>query len=223
MAALLGERNNATVKTAILMLMGLAVLLAQEVAWGDRGASRTRDRAATNEAVARDEHGKTPYDYVNPFIGTDGEGHTYPGATVPFGMVQLSPDTDVRFFRESFPWCAEKYKQVEDIAGLIGQYAHGNEPSQHIAYLYAYAGMPWRTQERIQQIMQNLFDDTPDGICGNEDSGISTFKPPFSTGSRTARATSVTRTSSKAGPSFLTWDPSPTRIGRRHPRTPRTR
>ncbi len=65
----------------------------------------------------------------------------------------------------------EKYGHVEDIAGLIGQYAHGNEPSQHIAYLYVYAGMPWKTQERIHQIMQNLFDDTPYGICGNEDCG----------------------------------------------------
>ncbi len=65
----------------------------------------------------------------------------------------------------------EKYKQVEDIAGLIGQYAHGNEPSQHIAYLYDYAGEPWRTQERIHQIMTTLFDDTPEGIAGNEDCG----------------------------------------------------
>jgi predicted alpha-1,2-mannosidase len=65
----------------------------------------------------------------------------------------------------------EKYKQVEDIAGLIGQYAHGNEPSQHIAYLYAYAGAPWKTQERIHQIMNNLFDSTPEGISGNEDCG----------------------------------------------------
>ena len=64
-----------------------------------------------------------------------------------------------------------KYKQVEDIAGLIGQYAHGNEPSQHIAYLYDYAGQPWRTQERIHQIMSTLFDDTPAGIQGNEDCG----------------------------------------------------
>jgi predicted alpha-1,2-mannosidase len=66
---------------------------------------------------------------------------------------------------------AEKYKQVEDIAGLIGQYAHGNEPSQHIAYLYSYAGQPWRTQERIRQIMDTLFDDTPEGLSGNEDCG----------------------------------------------------
>ena len=65
----------------------------------------------------------------------------------------------------------EKYSHVEDIAGLIGQYAHGNEPSQHIAYLYVYAGMPWKTQQRIHQVMQNLFDDTPYGICGNEDCG----------------------------------------------------
>lgn len=65
----------------------------------------------------------------------------------------------------------EKYRQVEDISGLIGQYAHGNEPSQHIAYLYNFAGRPWRTQERIHQIMKNLFDDTPEGICGNEDCG----------------------------------------------------
>lgn len=65
----------------------------------------------------------------------------------------------------------EKYKHVEDIAGLIGQYAHGNEPSQHIAYLYNYAGMPWKTQEKIHQVMNHLFDNTPYGICGNEDCG----------------------------------------------------
>lgn len=64
-----------------------------------------------------------------------------------------------------------KYNQVEDISGLIGQYAHGNEPSQHIAYLYSYAGQPWRTQERIHQILTTLYDATPAGIPGNEDCG----------------------------------------------------
>src|SRR5262245_31094208 len=48
----------------------------------------------------------SPVDEVNPFIGTGGEGHTYPGATVPFGMVQLSPETDVREWSKSFPWAA---------------------------------------------------------------------------------------------------------------------
>ena len=65
----------------------------------------------------------------------------------------------------------EKYKQVEDIAGLIGQYAQGNEPSHHVAYLYNWAGAPWKTQEKIHMVMNNLFDNTPDGICGNEDCG----------------------------------------------------
>ena len=63
----------------------------------------------------------------------------------------------------------EKIKEHEDIAGLIGQYAHGNEPSHHIAYLYNYAGEPWRTQARIGQIMDTLSSDKPDGLAGNDD------------------------------------------------------
>jgi predicted alpha-1,2-mannosidase len=62
-------------------------------------------------------------------------------------------------------------KNVEDISGLIGQYAHGNEPSQHIPYLYVYAGKPWKTQEKVSQIINTLYDNTPGGICGNEDCG----------------------------------------------------
>ena len=58
-----------------------------------------------------------------------------------------------------------------DISGLIGQYAHGNEPSHHIAYLYNYAGQPWKTQQRVRAITQTLYNDTPDGLCGNEDCG----------------------------------------------------
>jgi len=58
-----------------------------------------------------------------------------------------------------------------DITGLIGQYAHGNEPSHHVAYLYNYAGAPWKAQERLHQIMTTLYDNTPEGICGNEDCG----------------------------------------------------
>jgi predicted alpha-1,2-mannosidase len=58
-----------------------------------------------------------------------------------------------------------------DISGLIGQYAHGNEPSHHVAYLYAYAGQPWKTQARVRQIMDTLYSDQPDGLSGNEDCG----------------------------------------------------
>ena len=56
-----------------------------------------------------------------------------------------------------------------DITGLIGQYAHGNEPSHHIAYLYDYAGEPWKTQERMREIMDKLYTPKPEGLCGNGD------------------------------------------------------
>jgi len=63
------------------------------------------------------------------------------------------------------------YSHAEDIAGLIGQYIHGNEPSHHVAYLYAYAGQPWRTQERLKQIVESQYKPTPDGLAGNDDLG----------------------------------------------------
>ena len=56
-----------------------------------------------------------------------------------------------------------------DITGLIGQYAHGNEPSHHITYMYAYAGQQWKTAEKVRYIMDEFYKDTPDGIIGNED------------------------------------------------------
>jgi predicted alpha-1,2-mannosidase len=58
-----------------------------------------------------------------------------------------------------------------DISGLIGQYAHGNEPSHHIAYLYDYAGQPWKTQAMVKRIRHQLYTNTPTGLCGNEDCG----------------------------------------------------
>jgi predicted alpha-1,2-mannosidase len=58
-----------------------------------------------------------------------------------------------------------------DITGLIGQYAHGNEPSHHITYLYAYAGQPWKTASKVRYILDNLYSDKPDGLSGNEDVG----------------------------------------------------
>jgi predicted alpha-1,2-mannosidase len=58
-----------------------------------------------------------------------------------------------------------------DITGLIGQYAHGNEPSHHIAYLYTYAGQPWKTAEKVRYVLDSLYSDRTDGLCGNEDVG----------------------------------------------------
>lgn len=56
-------------------------------------------------------------------------------------------------------------------SGSIGQYAHGNEPSHHVAYLYAYAGAPWKTAARARQIMDRLYGTGPEGLCGNDDCG----------------------------------------------------
>jgi predicted alpha-1,2-mannosidase len=58
-----------------------------------------------------------------------------------------------------------------DITGLIGQYAHGNEPSHHMAYLYNFVNKPYKTQEKVRQILTELYTNTPDGISGNEDCG----------------------------------------------------
>lgn len=68
-----------------------------------------------------------------------------------------------------------KSDQVEgassDISGLIGQYAHGNEPGHHIIYLYAFAGQQWKTAEKVREICNTFYTDQPDGLCGNEDCG----------------------------------------------------
>jgi predicted alpha-1,2-mannosidase len=58
-----------------------------------------------------------------------------------------------------------------DIAGMVGQYAHGNEPCHHISYLYACAGAPDKTQERVRSLLESEYDDQPDGLAGNEDCG----------------------------------------------------
>lgn len=58
-----------------------------------------------------------------------------------------------------------------DISGMIGQYAHGNEPSQHIAYMYNFVGEPWKTQQRVNQILLSFYNHTAEGLIGNEDCG----------------------------------------------------
>ena len=61
--------------------------------------------------------------------------------------------------------------RLPDLTGLIGQYVHGNEPCQHILYLYAYAGAPWKTAPLVRQVMNTMYSNKTDGICGNDDCG----------------------------------------------------
>lgn len=69
----------------------------------------------------------------------------------------------------------------DDVSGLIGQYAHGNEPSHHVAYLYNYIGKPWKSQEMVAKIVREMYKNTPDGIVGNEDCGQMSAWYVFST------------------------------------------
>ncbi|HUR66716.1 MAG TPA: GH92 family glycosyl hydrolase [Chitinophagaceae bacterium] len=62
-------------------------------------------------------------------------------------------------------------RDQSDVTGLIGQYAQGNEPSHHMAYLFSYAGMPWRTEELVNKICTEFYTNSPDGLIGNEDCG----------------------------------------------------
>lgn len=66
---------------------------------------------------------------------------------------------------------AEKEKLPIFSTGMIGQYAHGNEPGHHVIYLYNKVGQPWKTQKYAAQVMHELYSNTPAGLCGNEDCG----------------------------------------------------
>lgn len=89
------------------------------------------------------------------------------------GLMKLFPSKDVfiKMLDSAFSETHHPASKYEDVTGLIGQYAHGNEPSHHVAYLYNYAGQPWKTQELTRKIMERFYTTKPDGIIGNEDCG----------------------------------------------------
>jgi predicted alpha-1,2-mannosidase len=83
------------------------------------------------------------------------------------GKDKLETQLDKLFTSES----ETSGRDQADITGLIGQYAHGNEPSHHMAYLYNFINKPHKTQERVHQILTELYHNAPDGVSGNEDCG----------------------------------------------------
>lgn len=83
------------------------------------------------------------------------------------GKEKLEAHLDKLFSAES----KTSGRDQADITGLIGQYAHGNEPSHHMAYLYNFVNKPQKTQEKVHQILTKLYKNAPDGISGNEDCG----------------------------------------------------
>ncbi|MCF0183290.1 MAG: glycoside hydrolase family 92 protein [Bacteroidaceae bacterium] len=87
------------------------------------------------------------------------------------GLIELMGGKDAFTARLDTFFTTELVSTLSDVSGLIGQYAHGNEPSHHVAYLYALAGKPERTQELIRQIFDTQYAPRPDGLCGNDDCG----------------------------------------------------
>ncbi|HVE16165.1 MAG TPA: glycoside hydrolase family 92 protein, partial [Chthoniobacterales bacterium] len=89
------------------------------------------------------------------------------------GMIKLYGGNEafVRKLDELFDQDSDIHNYVVDASGLSGQYAHGNEPCHHVAYLYALAGAQYKTALRVRRTMRMEYDNTPAGICGNDDCG----------------------------------------------------
>ncbi len=123
---------------------------------------------------------RTPYDPANSIhiVGdfTEGNGwqYTFFAPHDVYGLVDLFGG-DKPFINKLDAFFVNNDsmgdKASADITGLIGQYAHGNEPSHHIAYMYAYVGQQWKTAEKVRFIMDEFYTDRPDGVIGNEDCG----------------------------------------------------
>lgn len=123
---------------------------------------------------------RTPY---NPFRSVHGVGDFTEGTGWQYTFfVPQHPEGLIELFGGDKPF-TEKLDSLfivegdmgegasSDISGLIGQYAHGNEPSHHVAYLYPYAGEQWKTAEKVRYIQDEFYTDRPEGIIGNEDCG----------------------------------------------------
>ena len=87
------------------------------------------------------------------------------------GLINLFGGADKFLSKLDSLFTLELKTTQADVTGLIGQYAHGNEPSHHVTYLYTLAGKPARTQELVRQIFDTQYRPEPDGLCGNDDCG----------------------------------------------------
>ena len=121
--------------------------------------------------------------FITPFDPTEVNNHfteancwqysSYVPHDVEGWVARLGGDAKAELFLDSLFYGSSKMtgRDQSDITGIIGQYAHGNEPSHHAAYLYAYIGCHWKTAELVRRICTELYYNSPDGLCGNEDCG----------------------------------------------------
>jgi predicted alpha-1,2-mannosidase len=91
----------------------------------------------------------------------------------PHGLIEMlgGKDAFIAKLDEFFVAEGDLGPNANDVTGLVGQYAHGNEPSHHIAYFYNYVGQPEKCAEKVRHIMDELYFDNHEGVCGNEDAG----------------------------------------------------
>ena len=113
-------------------------------------------------------------DNIGDFTEGNGWQYTFMVPQDPEGLIKLH-GSDKAFVRNLDSLFIAEGDLGEDVApdvsGLVGQYAHGNEPVHHIPYLYAYAGEQWKTAARVRSLQEMFYTDQPDGYCGNEDCG----------------------------------------------------
>ena len=138
--------------------------------------------ASTGFARPKDVDGKWLSSFDPKFVGQGKDRH-YTEANawqytwfVPHdiqGLVNIEGGRErfVERLDSLFKTSSEIHSTVSDVTGLIGQYAHGNEPGHHTVYLFNYAGAPWKTQEIVRTVMDSLYHSGPAGLCGNEDMG----------------------------------------------------
>lgn len=113
-------------------------------------------------------------DHVGDFTEGNGWQYTFMVPQDPDGLIALHGDDEAFIKNLDELFVAEGdfgEGAPPDISGLVGQYAHGNEPVHHVPYMYAYAGAQWKTAERVRMLQEKFYTDQPDGYCGNEDCG----------------------------------------------------
>jgi predicted alpha-1,2-mannosidase len=113
-------------------------------------------------------------DHVGDFCEGNGWQYTFMVPQNPDGLVALhgSDDAFVKNLDDLFVVEGDLGEGAPpDVSGMIGMYAHGNEPVHHVPYLYAYAGAQYKTAEKVRLIQETQYTDQPDGYCGNEDCG----------------------------------------------------
>lgn len=134
---------------------------------------------ATSFMQPRDEKGNfavnfSPDDYTEDICESNGWQYFWSVPQDLDGLIGLVGSKE-RFAEKLDSMFTYVPKSDEELpifsTGMIGQYAHGNEPSHHVIYLYNKVGQPWKTQKYVAEVLHNLYLNTPDGICGNEDCG----------------------------------------------------